>query len=194
MNENEMRDEKGKFIQGHKPTGNYFKKGHIGYNKGKRLVEYITRECKCGNIFESLKSSNKFFHSRECSYRYRKSWGNHTQEAKEKISKSNHKFYSEHPEKIPTWNGGTSYIPYGKYFRPLRKSIRRRDNRVCMLCGIKENGEELAVHHIDYSKTNYNGSNLISLCRSCHAKTNANRNYWVIYFRDKMEELYGFKY
>lgn len=39
------------------------------------------------------------------------------------------------------------------------------------------------VHHIDYNKFNCNPENLITLCKSCHVKTNHNRNYWINYFK-----------
>lgn len=38
------------------------------------------------------------------------------------------------------------------------------------------------VHHIDYNKLNCNPNNLITLCKSCHMKTNFNREYWLDYF------------
>jgi len=63
----------------------------------------------------------------------------------------------------------------------LKEKIRKRDNYQCQLCGITEEeyiivfGERLTVHHIDYNKNNNNEDNLISLCRSCHARTNVNR-------------------
>ncbi len=34
-------------------------------------------------------------------------------------------------------------------------------------------------NHIDYNKKNSNLNNLITLCGSCHTKTNTNRNYWI---------------
>ena len=44
-----------------------------------------------------------------------------------------------------------------------------------------KNGRELDVHHIDYDKKNSNHDNLVSLCHSCHMKTNVEkkRNYWT---------------
>lgn len=35
---------------------------------------------------------------------------------------------------------------------------------------------------IDYDKDNLDPNNLISLCNSCHAKTNKNRDYWINLF------------
>ena len=37
-------------------------------------------------------------------------------------------------------------------------------------------------NHIDYDKKNCNSDNLITLCRSCHRKTNFNRENWIKYF------------
>lgn len=37
----------------------------------------------------------------------------------------------------------------------------------CFMCGIMEN---LCVHHIDKDRKNNNGSNLMTLCMSCHGK------------------------
>ena len=42
--------------------------------------------------------------------------------------------------------------------------------------------KKLDCHHIDYNKKNCSLNNLITLCRSCHMKTNTNRNYWINYF------------
>jgi len=73
----------------------------------------------------------------------------------------------------------------------LRESIRQKDNYVCQLCGTHQdelNGrlKKLDIHHIDYDKDNLNPENLISLCRSCHIKTNYNRNYWINYFKQNV--------
>jgi hypothetical protein len=50
----------------------------------------------------------------------------------------------------------------------------------------EENGEKLAVHHIDYVKENCSEINLIALCHDCHVKTNFNREQWTILFQDKL--------
>ena len=65
----------------------------------------------------------------------------------------------------------------------LRLAIRTRDDFVCAICGRSEDEVGiLSIHHIDYDKKNSNPKNLISLCRSCHLKTNHNRKYWENYF------------
>ncbi len=62
----------------------------------------------------------------------------------------------------------------------LKEKIRKRDNYTCQLCGIHEGKtpRNLDVHHIDYDKTNCLPINLLSLCYSCHPKTNYNRSDW----------------
>ena len=59
--------------------------------------------------------------------------------------------------------------------------VRQRDEFKCQECG-KEQwqlrfkfNKKLDVHHIDYNPENNNYRNLITLCRSCHIKTNFNR-------------------
>lgn len=88
-------------------------------------------------------------------------------------------------EKNPNWLGGISFGLYGLEFNDdLKEVIRNRDRRKCQVCGKQEleSGEKLIVHHIDYNKRNNDPRNLIGLCRSCHGKTNHNRNYWINYF------------
>ena len=73
----------------------------------------------------------------------------------------------------------------------LRKSIRKRDNYQCQICNKtqEEEGIALQVHHIDYNKENNEESNLITLCRSCHPKTNnIHRKRWTLFFTSIMKE------
>lgn len=84
-------------------------------------------------------------------------------------------------EKHPNWQGGKSFELYGfDWTELLKHSIRTRDCFTCQICG--KNG--FVVHHIDYNKKNCNPENLITLCRSCHTKTNYNREYWMEYFNN----------
>lgn len=64
----------------------------------------------------------------------------------------------------------------------LRISIRERDHYTCQICEEKQGDVAYSIHHIDYDKLNCNPDNLITLCRSCHMKTNSNRKTWIIYF------------
>ena len=61
----------------------------------------------------------------------------------------------------------------------LKRQIIQRDNSKCQLCDTNYN---LAVHHIDYNKQNVDPTNLITLCKHHHTKTNWNRKYWVKIF------------
>jgi len=95
-------------------------------------------------------------------------------------------------EKSYLWQGGKSFEPYGVEFNnQLREQIRNRDGYRCQEC-FRHQDElftktgrryKLIVHHIDYNKRNNNLSNLISLCRNCHAQTMFNREDWTDYFK-----------
>ena len=36
--------------------------------------------------------------------------------------------------------------------------------------------------------------NCISLCGSCHSKTNINRKYWINFFQEMLSDRYNYKY
>jgi hypothetical protein len=85
----------------------------------------------------------------------------------------------------PAWQGGISYEPYSlKWTKEIKKKIKERDKYNCQNCHksylLKD--KELYIHHIDYDKKNCSLENLISLCLSCHGKTNHNREHWQKYF------------
>jgi 5-methylcytosine-specific restriction endonuclease McrA len=83
----------------------------------------------------------------------------------------------------PNWKGGKSFEPYPITWNfKLREMIRDRDGRKCQICGAEENGERLAVHHVDYSKRNIDPENLMALCHNCHCKTNSDRDQWINFF------------
>ena len=94
----------------------------------------------------------------------------------------------------PWWQGGIWHNPYPEEWKDdIKEAIRKRDNYICQLCGIHQDElkgwqKKLNVHHKDYIKDNLNPDNLISLCRSCHTKTNHNRNYWIKYFENKLSK------
>lgn len=84
-------------------------------------------------------------------------------------------------ERHPQWLGGKSFEPYGMDFdRELKSLIRKRDKYTCRLCNVKQINKKFHIHHIDYDKRNNNPDNLITLCNSCHMKTNHNREKWKI--------------
>ena len=89
-------------------------------------------------------------------------------------------------ERAIKWNGGSSFEPYPiSWTTQLKESIRIRDEHICQICGktTKQNGRKLDIHHIDYTKENLDIENLISLCHSCHTKTNYNREIYIEFFK-----------
>jgi hypothetical protein len=105
----------------------------------------------------------------------------HTEEYKKKMS------LSLSGEKNPMWKGGLSKEEYTiNWTNTLKLSILERDKYKCKICKKhqEELNEKLCVHHIDYNKKNCNPDNLITLCRSCHTKTNTNRNKWIEFFKE----------
>jgi len=87
-------------------------------------------------------------------------------------------------EKHPRWQGGISKEPYPFNFnKELKEIIRRRDKYVCQLCNKTQQDIAHSVHHIDYDKKNCDPKNLITLCKSCHMKTNYNKKHWEQFFR-----------
>ena len=106
-----------------------------------------------------------------------------SEETKRKIGLTNSKKPHLKGEDHPNWLGGKSFEPYGLAFNKDLKNIIRTRDKKCMVCG-KLGKEKLSVHHIDYNKHNNNPNNLISLCRSCHIKTNYKRENWLEYFKN----------
>lgn len=87
----------------------------------------------------------------------------------------------------PNWRDGIGKEPYSFDFdNKLKYQIKVRDNFTCQLCSYADRNK-LATHHIDYDKENSNPNNLITLCRSCNGKVNANREYWQKYFIQLLE-------
>jgi len=83
------------------------------------------------------------------------------------------------------WAGGKSFEPYSvDWTNTLKRAIKERDFFMCQICG---NDNYLVVHHIDYNKKNSNLDNLITLCPSCHSKTNTKRETWKIIFKKIMK-------
>lgn len=86
----------------------------------------------------------------------------------------------------PNWQGGKSFEPYPLgWNKTFKEQIRMRDCYKCYICGVSEaeHGKRLAVHHIDYNKDNLSLDNLVSLCFSCHGKTNFNRDEWLSFLK-----------
>ena len=85
----------------------------------------------------------------------------------------------------PQWRGGRSREPYTPEFDvELKEAVRAQCDYRCQICGKPQVdcNLALAVHHIDYDKTNSELENLVALCQSCHMRTNHNRETWTAVF------------
>src|SRR4030067_1047660 len=139
-------------------------KSMLGKPNLKRRKPLIEKSCLfCGKTFQI---SNKN--------------GNHRKEIRRFCSTDCwYEYIREDQLRHPGWRGG--YEPYyGPNWNIQRNKARQRDNYLCQDCGVSEPviGQELDVHHINpfrlfgikhYQKAN-KINNLITLCKSCHAK------------------------
>lgn len=200
-----MRNKKGQFTKGYnsiKKNGKYVKcemckkEFYLAKWEIKKGRKYCSLKCQTEgkkNKKHSIGHSKKISESnkgRIFSEEHRKKLSlintgkKYTKETKEKIRQANLK------EKNPNWKDGSSEYGYNRDWNDLLKeAIRLRDNYVCQECGIHQDEligrfKKLDVHHIDYDKYNCDPDNLISLCRTCHMKTNFNREEWKKYFNN----------
>ena len=136
-------------------------------NKGSKRTEQTK------NILREKKSKNLTFLGKK-----------HTKEHKEYMSNLMKEKFSD-PRNHPNWQDGISFEEYPQEFnKELKQIILERDNYTCQDIYCKHLSKRLHVHHIDYDKKNNNVENLITLCASCHCKTNYNRTFWKQYYRD----------
>lgn len=117
----------------------------------------------------------------------------------EEKAKEIRKKHSATKQGIPLekWEKFISFEPYDERWTPqFRNSIRKRDNQICMNCGIHREklNKALSIHHINYDKKNSIQENCLSLCGSCHTITQTNREYWQKLFQEKLSKLYDYKY
>mgnify|MGYP001599691776 CR=1 FL=1 len=172
------------FKRGHKI--NLGKRNHLGFKHSEETKQKI-RNARLG-VSPSMESNQK----RRYTILKRKEILGYINslEARQKISKimKGRPKSEEHKRKLSKifqgaksslWRGGKSFEPYStKWTKLFRNKIRERDNYSCFIC--KMPGRD--IHHIDYNKENCEKNNLITLCRTCHRKTNFNRENWIKYF------------
>lgn len=164
----------------------------------------VERTCKqCGKMFLTTPSKIKFSGAKYCS---KQCLDDSKKTSVRRICKKCNKEFYAYPhfvnkgegifcskkcsqmwhrgENNSLWKGGISYGKYcHKFNNELKEKIRNKWDRKCGYCGKpeKENKAKLGVHHINYDKEqgcNGNDFFLIPLCRSCHGKTNHNREKW----------------
>lgn len=120
----------------------------------------ITRECTvCDKGFKVARWRIKNGTGKFCSHGCRGRWQSE----------------NKTDENAPVWRGGKSFEPYPLTFNgAFKRKIRARDNSTCAICG----NPGRCIHHINYIKDDTIPENCITLCRSCHTKTNYNREHW----------------
>ena len=109
-------------------------------------------------------------------------------------------------ELSPQWKGGVSFEPYcEKFDDDLKERVRIFFDRKCYICGKSEQEQidemlkegktpikKLDVHHVNYDKMvccNDIKPLFVPLCRSCHAKTQFDREYWEEFFTVSLNYL-----
>lgn len=91
-------------------------------------------------------------------------------------------------EKPYYYEGIGDEIYPSEFNETLKEKVRNRDNNKCQLCGAKWG---LIEHHIDYNKENNEPYNIITLCMTCHPKTNFKRKWWVQLFSNYVIQWFG---
>ena len=87
----------------------------------------------------------------------------------------------------PAWIGGKDKEKYVGFDREIRRRIQYRDKFTCQVCGAKmrtfgQKTDKLEIHHLDYNKENTVPKNLVALCKTCHIRTNFDREKWIEFF------------
>jgi hypothetical protein len=85
----------------------------------------------------------------------------------------------------PNWKGGLSYEPYCPIWsdKEYKQYIRDRDGNKCLNPYCSKNNSRLTIHHIDYNKKNCSPSNLITVCNSCNARANTDRDWHTTWYQ-----------
>jgi len=160
-------------------------KGRIPWNKGKTLIETCGEE-RSLEIREKISRNSARLYGKENGMYGRK----HSEEALEKINDSCKEALSkpEVKEKLrqansnennPNWKGGIACEPYCEIWtdQEFKESIKQRDGYKCLNPECNKTCDRLSIHHIDYVKKNCHPSNLITICVSCNAKANKDREW-----------------
>ncbi len=170
-----------------------FKKGKLKiWNKG--LLASTDERVKRNSEHQRLSHLGTKLSKEECErHRQRaiKKWKDLDYRSKQITTRSSKEFRNKISKILSTasrWyiHGNSLHMYSMEWTKEKRQKIRRRDKFTCQIPECSKHG--LSVHHIDYNKQNCDDFNLITLCKSCHSKTGFNREYWIEYFNDIMEE------
>lgn len=92
----------------------------------------------------------------------------------------------------PRWLGGISFEPYCPIWKDkeYKKYIRDRDGNKCLNPDCWKKDDNLHIHHIDYNKKNCSPYNLITVCRSCNARANTDREWHIAWYNALIYKRY----
>ena len=194
-----MRDKLGRFVKGFYPeTSKPFLKGHEHSKAMRKKISEIAQGKKASPETKIKMSITRKQLWKDPNFRKKQLEGLKESLPKTIFKKGNIPWHTgktaEEDKRIPSgrnssaWKGGISFEPYPLgWTKTFKEQIRYRDAYKCQLCGMPEieAGRKLDVHHIDYDKDNIAPKNLITLCHSCHSKTNHNREYWQNFFNPR---------
>jgi len=120
---------------------------------------------------------------------------NFSEKAKKSWRKKVLKIWHSDPTKTPNWKGGIAIEEYCDAWadKEFKNDIKIRDKNHCMNPKCKKISKKMAIHHIDYNKQNCHPKNLITLCFSCNAIANGNREKWESFYNKIIEEKYYYE-
>ncbi len=173
-----------------KETRKKISKSHIGIKHTEETKRKISKKIKGRKLSKE--------HKREISKALKGK--SKTKEHNRKNSQTTKKYFND-PENLikhscaiqkvkrKDWKGFVSVEPYCDVWsdEEYKESIRQRDNYQCQnpdCWKIVKRKEKLCIHHIDYNKKNCKPDNLITLCRSCNTRANANREFHFNFYKN----------
>jgi len=150
----------------------------------KRLGRKVhTQEWKKKLSEEMKGKNNPFFgkkHSEKTKNNLKSSW--------EKAKRNGERIGENHP----MWCGGISNEPYCDIWsdQEYKESIKERDGYICLNPECNKTSTILCIHHIDYNKKQCYPRNLITICNSCNAKANFDREWHEAWYKAIIERRY----
>ena len=96
----------------------------------------------------------------------------------------------------PAWRGGITCDPYCQVWsdKEYKESIKERDGFKCQNLDCSRRSNKLVLHHINYNKKLCGPENLITICNSCNAKANKERDWHTSWYQAIMHNKYGYNY
>lgn len=95
----------------------------------------------------------------------------------------------------PQWKGGISFEPYcQKFNNEFKERVRSFFNHACVECGQTQTTYQLHVHHVNFNKQSCCDNTqplFVTLCHSCHSRTNHNRAFWEYWFVEMIMRHYN---